>query len=91
MSRPSVHISPIHVLLTVALSFSSLSAQSPAPSSADARLQALYTEEWNWRQQRATATNDDFYCVNEQNKASLIMLVEEESSRRSWGRRPPHH
>ena len=52
MSRPFAHVAPIHVLITVALSFSPLSAQSqPAPSSADARLQALYTEEWNWRQQ----------------------------------------
>ena len=25
-------------------------AQQPSPSSADARLQALYTDEWNWRQ-----------------------------------------
>src|SRR4030095_10833431 len=52
MSRPFTHVAPIHVLITVALSFSPLSAQSqPAPSSADARLRALYTEEWNWRQQ----------------------------------------
>ena len=43
---------PVCVLTAVALSFSSVSAQSqPAPSSADARLRALYTEEWNWRQQ----------------------------------------
>ena len=52
MSRPFAHVVPICVLITVALSFSPLSAQSqPAPSSADARLRALYTEEWNWRQQ----------------------------------------
>ena len=43
---------PIRVLITVALSLLPLSAQSqPAPSSADARLRSLYTEEWNWRQQ----------------------------------------
>src|SRR4030095_7076706 len=52
MSRPFTHVMPICVLITVALSFSPLSAQSqPEPSSADARLRALYTEEWNWRQQ----------------------------------------
>ena len=52
MSRSFAHTAPICVLITVALSCSPLSAQSqPAPSSADARLQALYTEEWNWRQQ----------------------------------------
>jgi len=40
------------VLITVALSCSLVLAQSQqAPSSADARLRALYTEEWNWRQQ----------------------------------------
>jgi hypothetical protein len=42
---------PICVLSAVALSFSTLSAQSQPASSADARLRALYTEEWNWRQQ----------------------------------------
>jgi len=43
---------PIRVLITVALLFSPLAAQSqPAPSSADARLRALYTDEWNWRLQ----------------------------------------
>ena len=51
MSRSFAHL-PIPVVVTVALSFSLLSAQSqPPPSSADARLRALYTEEWNWRQQ----------------------------------------
>ena len=43
---------PIRIVIAVALSFSPLAAQSqPAPSAADARLRALYTEEWNWRQQ----------------------------------------
>jgi uncharacterized protein (DUF885 family) len=52
MSRPFTHVMPVCVLITVALLSSPLSAQSqPAPSSADARLRALYTEEWNWRQQ----------------------------------------
>ena len=39
----------IGLLITVALA-SPLSAQAPADTSADARLRALYTEEWNWRQ-----------------------------------------
>jgi len=52
MSRPFAHVAPICVLVTAALLFSPSTAQSqPPPSSADARLQALYTEEWNWRQQ----------------------------------------
>ena len=52
MSRLFAHILPIRVGIAVALSFWPLAAQSqPAPSSADARLRALYTEEWNWRQQ----------------------------------------
>jgi uncharacterized protein (DUF885 family) len=52
MSRSFAHIMPVCVLTAVALSFSPVSAQSqPAPSPADARLRALYTEEWNWRQQ----------------------------------------
>ena len=57
---------PIRVLMTVALSLSPLSAQSqPAPSSADARLRALYTEEWNWRQQElGRGTGDRFPRVD---------------------------
>ena len=53
---------PIRVLITIALSFSPLSAQSqPAPSSADARLRTLYTDEWNWRQQElGRGTGDRF-------------------------------
>jgi uncharacterized protein (DUF885 family) len=43
---------PIGVLIAVVLSCAPSSAQAqPAPSSADARLRALYTEGWNWRQQ----------------------------------------
>ena len=38
------------LLITAALS-SPLSAQTPTDASADARLRALYTEEWSWRQQ----------------------------------------
>jgi uncharacterized protein (DUF885 family) len=52
MSRPFAQVMPKCVLITVVLTFSLVSAQSPpASSSADARLRALYTEEWNWRQQ----------------------------------------
>ena len=51
MSRPFAHVSPIRVLITVALSFSPLSAHSQPAPSADARLRSLYTEEWTWRQQ----------------------------------------
>src|SRR4030095_3328558 len=52
MLRSFARVMPIGVLITVALSFSPVSAQSqPASSSADDRLRALYTEEWNWRQQ----------------------------------------
>ena len=43
------------VLITVAPSFSPVSAQTQTDTSADARLRALYTEEWNWRQQELDA------------------------------------
>jgi len=49
MLRPFAHVAPICVLITVGL-FSPSSAHSQPPSSADARLRALYTEEWEWRQ-----------------------------------------
>jgi uncharacterized protein (DUF885 family) len=66
MSRPFAHVMPICLLITGALSFSPVSAQSqPAPSSADARLRALYTEEWNWRQQElGRGTGDRFPRVD---------------------------
>ena len=68
MSKPFTRVMPIGVLLTVALSFSPVSAQpQPDPSSADARLRALYTEEWNWRQQelgRGGAASDRFPRVD---------------------------
>jgi len=67
MSRPFAHVSPIHVLIAVALSFSPAPAQSqPASSSADARLRALYTEEWTWRQQElgGGAASDRFPRVD---------------------------
>ena len=40
----------VGLLITAALSSPS-SAQTPTDASADARLRALYTEEWSWRQQ----------------------------------------
>jgi len=49
MSSTPTHVMLIGLLITVALA-SPLSAQAPADTSADARLRALYTEEWNWRQ-----------------------------------------
>ena len=49
MSSTSTHVMLIGLLITVALS-SPVSAQSQTDTSADARLRALYTEEWNWRQ-----------------------------------------
>jgi uncharacterized protein (DUF885 family) len=67
MSRSFASFAPIHVLIAVALSFSALSAQTqPPPSSADARLRALYTEEWNWRQQQLArgAVSDHFPRVD---------------------------
>ncbi len=49
MSSHSTHVTLIGLLITVAIS-SPLSAQT-ATDTADARLRALYTEEWTWRQQ----------------------------------------
>jgi uncharacterized protein (DUF885 family) len=50
MSRPIVHVVLIWCLITVAPWFSPVSAQTQTDTSADARLRALYSEEWNWRQ-----------------------------------------
>jgi len=66
MSKSFAHVMPICVVITVALSSSPVSAQSqPAQSSADARLRALYTAEWNWRQQEfGRGTGDRFPRVD---------------------------
>src|SRR5688500_5346345 len=67
MPRPIARVVLICVLITVAREFSPVSAQSQSDSSADARLRALYTQEWSWRQQelgRAGAAGDRFARVD---------------------------
>jgi len=57
----------IGFLITVAPWFSPVSAQPQTDTSADARLRALYTEEWNWRQKelgRGGAASDRFPRVD---------------------------
>lgn len=55
-------------LLTIALFIVAVSApfsaQAPATNAADARLRALYTEEWNWRQKEFGRGNDGFARVD---------------------------
>jgi uncharacterized protein (DUF885 family) len=66
MSSATTYAVLIGSLITVALS-SPLSAQTPTDTSADTRLRALYTEEWNWRQQelgRGGAASDRFPRVD---------------------------
>jgi hypothetical protein len=68
MSRPIEHVVLICFLITVAPWFSPASAQPQADTSADARLRALYTEEWNWRQEelrRGDAASDVRYRTYE--------------------------
>ena len=50
MSSTSTHVTLIGLLISVTIS-SPVSSQTATDASADARLRALYTEEWNWRQQ----------------------------------------
>ena len=50
-------------VIAAALS-SPLAAQAPADSSADARLRALYTEEWSWRQKEFGRGADGFARVD---------------------------
>ena len=46
------------ILLCSLIALSSSAAQTPQALSADARLRALYTEEWNWRQKELARTGD---------------------------------
>src|SRR5215470_17952113 len=65
MSRPFARVAPAFILITIALWLSPSSAQSQTPpSSADARLRTLYTEEWNWRQQELGRGSDRFPRVD---------------------------
>jgi uncharacterized protein (DUF885 family) len=57
----------VGAIATVVLTTAAARAQTPAPGSADARLKALYTTEWNWRQQELGgrgAANDRFPRVD---------------------------
>ena len=67
MSRRLAHVVLICFLITMASWFSPVTAQPQADTSADARLRALYTEEWNWRQDelgRGGAASDHFPRVD---------------------------
>jgi uncharacterized protein (DUF885 family) len=46
------------IVLCSLIALSSSAAQTPQASSTDARLRALYTEEWNWRQKELARTGD---------------------------------
>ena len=50
MPRPVACAALIFVLLLSGPGLPAVRAQAPVPGSADARLRALYTEEWSWRQ-----------------------------------------
>ena len=67
MSRPIAHVVLICFLSTMAPWFSPVSAQRQTDTSADTRLRALYTEEWDWRQKellRGGAASDRFPHVD---------------------------
>lgn len=67
MSRSLTHVVLIGFLIVAGPRFSPVSAQTQTDSSADARLRALYTEEWSWRQQelgRGGAASDRFARVD---------------------------
>jgi uncharacterized protein (DUF885 family) len=61
MSRPIAHLALVCFLIAVA----PVSAQPQNDSSADARLRALYTEEWTWRgKEMGRGANDRFAPVD---------------------------
>src|SRR5690349_20347697 len=59
MSRQSRRTLLLAVAFCAASVFGPTSAQTPpAAGSADARLRALYTEEWNWRRREMARSSD---------------------------------
>lgn len=63
MSNVSIRLALLVVLAAVTLP-APFAAQAPAATSADARLRALYTEEWNWRQKELGRGSDTFARVD---------------------------
>jgi uncharacterized protein (DUF885 family) len=63
MSSAFTRMTLIGLLAAIIFSATS-SAQAPAGASADARLRALYTEEWSWRQKEFGRGNDGFARVD---------------------------
>ena len=59
MSKSFVRSSLTSLVLGAALVLLPGSAQTQRDSSADARLRALYTEEWNWRRQEMGRRSDE--------------------------------
>ncbi len=64
MSTPITRVAFSCLLLIAASAPWLVSAQSQADASADARLRALYTEEWNWRQKELGRGGDVFARVD---------------------------
>ena len=64
MSTPINRAALICLLFVAALASPRVSAQLPADGSADARLRALYTEEWDWRQKEFGRGSDSFARVD---------------------------
>ena len=64
MSKSWTNVAVICSLLTLMPASSLLTAQVPAEASADSRLRALYTAEWNWRQQEFGRGSDRFPRVD---------------------------
>ena len=64
MSTPISRVVLSVVLLIAAPASWLVSAQSQADGSADARLRALYTEEWDWRQKELGRGSDSFARVD---------------------------
>ena len=64
MSKTLTSVAVICSLLTLVPASSLLTAQAPADASADSRLRALYTAEWNWRQQEFGRGSDRFPRVD---------------------------
>ena len=64
MSKSWTNVAVICSLLTLMPASSVLTAQVPAEASADSRLRALYTAEWNWRQQEFGRGSDRFPRVD---------------------------
>ena len=88
MSNSFAHRSLTSLVLGAVFMLVPVSAQTPQPGtgSADARLRALYTEEWNWRQQELPRVGDQSGGAGEDARFPRVDAAAQQARLAYWTR-----